>query len=692
MPSEPRERSAPAKRRARERVGESEGRSPSDTRDPRIDDLRQRLRSLGYLDAGVDRFVLGPARGTRSPAAIALLASLRIGALAAVLLGPAAAIGLMARLPGLVTGPRDALVVAVYLGAFFGVAVAAAAFAASLIVSSLARRITPGASARSGRSLGEGGRLSRIAGVMVTLLSLTYLTLWWQKVIAGVGWSAPLWTASALAVAAAISLLLGHAVTVGASAVAIAAAGSDAERTGDAARVPMASWRTTIATGVVAFGGAALLLTVSAGGASRDTSGAPPALTVVPSGLRVRVLAIDGFDARIFDELSSAGRVPALTSAFQAAFAQLESADAPGGDPARVWTTVATGQRPEVHGVEELETRRLAGVQGTVRAGDRSALGRAIRGATDLVRLTRPAIASGSERRAKTFWEVAAEAGLRTVVVNWWATWPARADGGVVLSDRATLRLEHGGPLDAELAPAELYDALKRKWPDMTARARAAALKALGPSSDFHTRPLLERSAELDALQIALLSEVASETTDLSVVYLPGLDIAQHALLGSQPVSPAGAAGDPRTAPAASALAARLEALKQYYAALDRLVAPLLMPRPNDLVFVVTGSGRVNIESGARLAASGPIVRTGDSIAGTPTDVAPTILHALGVPIARDLAGTPLTGLFRQEFSDRYPVRPVATYGSPAPSSGPRQGRPLDQEMIDRLRSLGYVR
>jgi hypothetical protein len=37
---------------------------PSD--DPRVDELRQRLRSLGYLDAGVDRFVLGPARATRA--------------------------------------------------------------------------------------------------------------------------------------------------------------------------------------------------------------------------------------------------------------------------------------------------------------------------------------------------------------------------------------------------------------------------------------------------------------------------------------------------------------------------------------------------------------------------------------------------------------------------------------------------
>jgi len=75
--------------------------------DSRIDELRQRLRELGYLDAGVDRFVLGPATGSRRPVAIALLASLRTGVLAALLLGPAAAIGVSARLPGLVRGPYN---------------------------------------------------------------------------------------------------------------------------------------------------------------------------------------------------------------------------------------------------------------------------------------------------------------------------------------------------------------------------------------------------------------------------------------------------------------------------------------------------------------------------------------------------------------------------------------------------------
>jgi Type I phosphodiesterase / nucleotide pyrophosphatase len=654
-------------------------------RDPRVDDLRQRLRALGYLEAGVDRFVLGPARASRPPSSIAFLASLRIGALAAVLLGPAAAIGLSARLPGLVTGARDALLVAIYIGVFFGLAVAAGALTASLLVAWIARR-------RGDLLVQRASMLSRIAGGAVTFLCLAYLTLWWQTVIAGIGWSAPVWTASALVVAVAISLLLGHAVTVGSSAVVLAHAdaGTQASRAGAGMTDPRRSTRasrllTTLGAGVVAFAGAALLLTWFSG--SSRTQDAAPALTVVSGGFKVRAIAIDGVDTRVFDELSSAGRLPALSAVFKGPTVQLASVEGDAADPARAWTTVATGQPSRVHGVRGLETRRLAGIQGSVPAEEGSAFARTIRGVTDLVRLTRPSIASGAERRSKTFWEVAATAGLRTAVVNWWATWPATATGGAILTDRATLRLEHGGLLDAEIAPPSLYESLRSRWPALKDRARSLATAALPATGDVP--PLLQRSAELDAVQLVLLSEIAANDVDLAAVYLPGLDIAQHALLEGESQDASGRV-------AASTLAQRLDALRSYYAALDRLVAPLLTPNAGEIVIVVTGPGRVTTSVGGRLAARGGPMGSGAAsqtpLRATTTEIAPTILYALGVPIARDLAAKPLVRLFTPEFTGRYPVRDVASYGRPSAETTSRQGQPLDQEMIERMRSLGYVR
>jgi hypothetical protein len=650
--------------------------SPSGN-DPRVDDLRQRLRALGYLDAGVDRFVLGSARQTRRPATLALLASVRVGALAALVLGPAAALGLSGRVPGLITGTRDAFVVALYLGGFFGMSMAAASLIVSLLVYWFAGRSVD-------RFATRGRRAAQAAGGLVTVLCVVYLTLWWQTVIAGLGWSSPLWTLSALTLAVAMSLLLGHAVAVATSAVVLSATGGTGDVAGAVAGKRSA--RTSIASAAIVFGVAALLFTW-ASSAERRQTGALQAITVVPSGLRVRVIAIDGFDSRVFETLAASGRVPALRAALGGVTMQLQSRPGDAGDPARVWTTVATGQPPEVHAVQGLETRRLAGVQGSVAVTEPSPLGRAIRGATDLVRLTRPAIASGSERRAKTFWEVAAEAGLRTVVVNWWATWPAPPRAGVVLSDRAVLRLERGGALDAEIAPGEIYESLREKWSAITTRAREQVTEFIASPAEDSTRAVLLRSAELDAIQLALLQSVVTPQTDLAVVYLPGLDIAQHALLGQR------GAGDDASNQAPSTLSMRLEALNSYYAALDKLLAPLLQPAEDEIVVVVTEPGRVGGDEAAWLSMKGgPTVSPVASQPGSSTAVAPTVLYALGVPMGRDLPSPPLVDLFDARFRARYPVRFVETYGAPSTMPQNRAGQPLDQEMIDRLRSLGYVR
>ncbi len=636
-------------------------------RDAEVDALRQRLRALGYLDAGVDRFVLAPAHSARGSAAIAVLASLRIGGLGGLLLGPTAAIGLALQLPALVTSVRDAGVIAIYMAVLFGAGIAVAALLAASVVTLVARRASA--------SLARRGRMiSMLAGAAVTLAALVYLTLLWTAVRGASTSGHPvLWVASGLAVAVAISLLLGHAVTLTALALIVSGTGTPMRTPG----VPGASWRAMLGVGVAAFAGAVVLFNAGGVGARAEPEAAPPPLTVVSSGAKVRVIAIDGFDPSVFARLSAAGKLPALTSALHGASARLaltDSTQAGPRDPARLWTTIATAQPASAHGVQSLETRRVAGLGGILHAGDDSTAGRLLGVSTDLLRLTRPAVASGTERQQKTFWEVAADAGLRTVVVNWWATWPAVSTNGVVLSDRATLRLEHGGPLDAEIAPATLYPTLQTRWSELRARAGAqatAALARVAPPDD--PSAILRRSAELDALTLELTAAVSSDRDDLTAVYLPGLDIAQRALTLQT------------TAPSAAALAS-------YYAILDALLSEIVSPRSGEIVMLVTAPGRASDLAEGRLAIRGGAANDAPIAAANVTDVGATVLYALGVPISRTLSGRPLVSLFPDAFTGRYPVRFVSTYGPPRSGAAARNGQPLDQEMIDRLRSLGYVR
>lgn len=627
----------------------------------RIDELRQQLKSLGYLDAGVDRFVLGAASEGRGPVAIAVRASVRVGLLGGILLGPAAALGVGARLPGLITGVRDALVLAIYLGVFFFAATAAAAFIASL-VSPVFRRGGP-----------------RAAAWIFTAGSLAYLTLWWRNANAGFGWSAPVWTSFALLVAVAISLLLGHAVRIATLAVLVARSGG----TG-LPRVTARSWRVVAAGGAAAFAGASILLLTTV---RTDGVPPPPQLAVVNSLAPIRLIALDGFDPATYERLRD--RLPNLRSALGWRVVKLRPQDT--ADPARAWTTIATGVAPEMHGVHAIETRRVAGLRGAFTSGGRLQV---VGIATDLLRLTQPALASSQDRRAKTLWEVAEQAGLRTAVVNWWATWPATAHGGVMITDRGVLRLEHGGALDNEIAPAPVYDALRAAWPAIRQRAGAAAASASSGLGDSNIAGILQRAAMLDATLVELLVALPASRRDLDVIYLPGLDIAQNSLLG---------ASDPA---AASSVASRIEALERYYTFLDGAIAPLLTDSDKVRVILITQPGRVRSSVGGLLAMATPSARLreaeGHETTGTqplevsrptqprPVDVAPTVLYALGLPLSRELAGMALPELFdrRMHDADRY----VASYGRPFVTTALAAGKPLDRETIDRLRSLGYIK
>ena len=633
--------------------------SPEPSQD--VDRLRERLQSLGYLDAGVDRFVLAPARSDRGAWAITWRASARIGVLAGVLLGLTGTVALAGRMPGLLTGPRDAVVVALYLGAALGLLVTLGV----LLTAILATRVLPLVPGFSRRAPG----VAVAAGTLAGLGSLIYLTLLWRTVgnAAPVAW----WNVVGLVVTAAISLLLGYATRLTVAALLVrdpsVAAQADTRH----------GWLWWIALGLTGLAGAGLLYAATT---RPPKPVAAPPLVVVPTNLRLTVVAIDGFDAGFARAIVARGASPNLESLLSDPV--FEIAPTNDADPVRVWTTIATGQSPARHGVEGLETRRVAGIEGRLSVG-RSGLATALATVTDLVRLTRPTVTTGLERTERAFWEVASVAGLRTVTVNWWATWPAAAQDGTVLSDRAILRLQRGGALDREIAPVTLYDQLRSRWADLQ-RAGDTQLEAAWPRPPNPAASSLEALAReavrLDALAIGLARSVAEPSSDVVTVYLPGLDIAQHALLG-----------EPRTL-APSRLEERRAVLVRSYRTVADVLAPLLATRDRTVVLVAL-PGRLGSDVPGILSVRGPgtsanIGRTGLRA----EDVAPTILFALGVPISRELEGRARPEIFAPDVTTRAPIRWAESWGRRTVETMPSSAqRSLDDEMRERLKSLGYV-
>lgn len=103
------------------------------------------------------------------------------------------------------------------------------------------------------------------------------------------------------------------------------------------------------------------------------------------------------------------------------------------------------------------------------------------------------------------------------------------------------------------------------------------------------------------------------------------------------------------------------------------------------------GTHRLN---GVFIAAGGP-VRQGHSFTGADiTDVAPTVLYLMGLPIPDDMDGRPLLEVLDPEFVAQHPPRYASTAGSPdeQPPSEAGGFTEEEEEMIaKRLQSLGYI-
>ncbi len=127
------------------------------------------------------------------------------------------------------------------------------------------------------------------------------------------------------------------------------------------------------------------------------------------------VIGLDGLDWQLVDELTAKGLMPHLRQLVsQAAQAELE-VPAPLISPV-IWTTIATGQPPQVHGVLDFLEPDPAGGP--------------------------PHPVSANSRKVPALWDLLAAGGRRVAVIGWWATFPAQAPpGGVVYSDRLTEQL-----------------------------------------------------------------------------------------------------------------------------------------------------------------------------------------------------------------------------------------------------------
>jgi hypothetical protein len=177
------------------------------------------------------------------------------------------------------------------------------------------------------------------------------------------------------------------------------------------------------------------------------------------------LFGVDGADWAVIERMWQAGRLPQLKRlADRGVAAPLETFHH--ASPV-IWTTVATGVMPEVHGISEFVVPTERGDQPV----------------------------SSTLRRVPALWNMLTASNRKVAVVGWWATWPAEQVSGVLISDRA------------------VHEIPDRVWPPEHLEESGAEA-----SSMLESDRILSRAA----------IDLAGEAYDLVMLYLRGVDISCH--------------------------------------------------------------------------------------------------------------------------------------------------------------------
>src|SRR4029453_5921380 len=123
------------------------------------------------------------------------------------------------------------------------------------------------------------------------------------------------------------------------------------------------------------------------------------------------VLAVDGLERRMTEQMLERGDMPQLQAlARTGAHGRLPAG--PDRVPAILWTTIATGRGPEVHGIRSTGARRIPGLHTRLDAEDDAGrFAGALSQATELLGLARREPPTSLLRGGKTFWKVGPERG-----------------------------------------------------------------------------------------------------------------------------------------------------------------------------------------------------------------------------------------------------------------------------------------
>ncbi len=412
----------------------------------------------------------------------------------------------------------------------------------------------------------------------------------------------------------------------------------------------------------------------------------------------VLIVGIDGLEPAVVARLLAEGRLPTLASFARAGVVGRIESMVPTYSPV-IWTTIATGQLAEAHGIDFFHDGQ----------------GKPF---------------TSNAREVPALWNLVSDAGRTVNCVGWWNTWPAETVNGRMLSSYAAQAQaeiiwkpgvwenleDQVWPPDLleEIEPAMVFSSDVEEVRDRLYRAFPRP-GSLDPITEKSVTDLgWTYAADLTAANVTVLLQ-REHPADLTLAYLALPDVAGHRFWSYHEPD---AYGYEVPEPARSDFATYVEAA---HIEADRLLGQILAAAPDDANVLVlsdhgmhaddlddptTGqSGHHRDGPPGLFAARGPQVRSLGSLLGDPAsgtlghvlEVAPLALRLLGVEVPEHWlslrAQSELASVLDEAWSA---ANPVVTGPNPDPSFRPATpsrlpAADLDKKFNEAFSKLGYA-
>jgi predicted AlkP superfamily phosphohydrolase/phosphomutase len=414
----------------------------------------------------------------------------------------------------------------------------------------------------------------------------------------------------------------------------------------------------------------------------------------------VVIIGLDGADWHIINPLMERGELPNLSRLMEQGSAGVLKSMRPTKSPV-VWTSIATGMGMLKHGILDFHYMDKHDIQVPYTAG---------------------------ARIAKAFWNILGENGYSVGLINWFVTFPVEPVNGYMISDR--LRAGIFKDIDSEKVtyPADLMEKIFPLVVQVGSKMYPKILKAEGMSDfmAFSRRNKINipagREEQIRTFRFYVLQDKSIEKISLHMMdnvkvdtfatYLRLIDTTSHFLsifidedLREIWVRENEEHGGPTPETEAKLYDNMASIISPVYNYLDAVVGRIVDHAPENTTFIIVSdhgfcfSPKGYNHYDTPKIPHGIVIMKGEGIkAGYwldeahVYDVTPTILYLHDLPVSEEMDGRVITKVFEKSYLRGRKVKTIPTYGKPDAKMDYQHSREVDEEILEELRTLGYIK